>query len=491
MQIPQIKRTIRISLTTLCWIFLAAPLSMANTKFDSYKGLVMTGYQGWFNTPDDGANRGWAHYGRNGQFEPGNVTIDFWPDMSEYKVTYPTGFKFADGSTARIFSSYDPSTIDLHFKWMKDYGIDGAFMQIFIHALDKSSVNNHYARVFNSAMDAAIKYDRAISIRYDLSGMQPGDEKLLLANLDQHISKYALKDRSKSPNFLFHKGKPLIALGGVGWEEDKSGTSDVGYLEAGKLIIKELRERGFNIMLRVPAQWRMLSGTQVVQSAARQKILQDLIKTVDIVMPWHVGAFKEDSYLAGKWPLKIQEDMEWCKNNGLDYVPVVYPGFSRYNLKGGEDGSFQRRNKGEFFRMLANSAIEVGAEMLFVAQFDEMDEGTQIFKCVNQVPVGKSPFVPYEEGLGSDHYLKITGEAREALRGSLNPTRIGISREPTRNSRGALGGGVIRIENLNAGKGETSRFQWVYSQRNLYNITGRQIGIGTEAGNRLIEMPGH
>ena len=61
-------------------------------------------------------------------------------------------------------------------------------------------------------------------------------------------------------------------------------------------------------------------------------------------------------------------------------------------------------------------AIRAGAEMIYVAMFDEIDEGTAIFKCAKKVPVGKSTFVPLEEGVESDHYLKLVGEAAKILR---------------------------------------------------------------------------
>ncbi len=91
----------------------------------------MCGYQGWFRAPGDEADRGWRHYGRNGKFDPEHLTIDIWPDVSEYEKTYETEFLNADGSKARVFSSVDKSTTDLHFKWMKEYRIDGVFMQRF------------------------------------------------------------------------------------------------------------------------------------------------------------------------------------------------------------------------------------------------------------------------------------------------------------------------------------------------------------------------
>ena len=91
------------------------------TNYPSYKGLIMAGYQGWFRLPDDGVMYP----------DETKVRLDMWPDVSEYEKTYPTGLKHADGSTARFFNSSDKSTVDLHFKWMKDYGLDGVFMQRF------------------------------------------------------------------------------------------------------------------------------------------------------------------------------------------------------------------------------------------------------------------------------------------------------------------------------------------------------------------------
>jgi hypothetical protein len=35
--------------------------------------------------------------------------------------------------------------------------------------------------------------------------------------------------------------------------------------------------------------------------------------------------------------------------------------------------------------------------------FDKVDEGTAIYKCTNDPPLGESKFVTYE-GLPSDHY---------------------------------------------------------------------------------------
>jgi hypothetical protein len=53
--------------------------------------------------------------------------------------------------------------------------------------------------------------------------------------------------------------------------------------------------------------------------------------------------------------------------------------------------------------------------MAYVAMFDEVDEGTAIFKVSNSPPT-QGRFQTYD-GLPSDWYLRLTGEGTKVMRG--------------------------------------------------------------------------
>ena len=379
-----------------------------NWKYMSYKGLVMVGYQGWFNAEGDGADRGWFHYANGKSFEPGSCKIDYWPDVSEYTVKYKTPFVLADGSPAYVFSSYDESTVDLHFKWMNKYSIDGAFLQRFVSTLKDPRGARHYKKLVHSVLNAAKKHDRAISIMYDLSGMEAKDYTVVIEDWKKLIDEYRLNRKDVYENYLYHNNKPLVAIWGAGFNDDRK----YGLREVEKIVDFLKNDPvygGCAVLLGVPTWWRELK-----HDTQTDPYLHELIKKIDIVHPWFVGRYNEASY--PEFKERIAKDIQWCKQNKLDYVPVVYPGFSWKNMRPDDPFDAIPRNKGKFLWKQLAGAIESGASMIYVAMFDEVDEGTAIFKCAKEVPVGASRFVPYEKEIPSDHYMWLTGQAAGMLR---------------------------------------------------------------------------
>lgn len=386
--------------------------SMSRVRFKSIRNLVMAGYQGWFNTPEDGAGLGWKHFEKEKEFKPGKCTIDLWPDVSEYEKTYETAFKLPDETPAKVFSSYDASTTDLHFKWMKQYGIDGVFMQRFVVSIRNQKGKDNYNKILNNAVLSAEKYDRAICLMYDLSGMEAGEEDILIRDWKELCEKYKLVSRNNN-HYVYHHGKPLVAVWGIGFNDRRK----YGY-EQIKKIIDFLKSEGCSILVGVPTHWRTLT----IDAVSDTRLLE-LVKQADIVHPWLVGRFDNHTY--EPYRKSIEEDIKWCKANGKDYMPVLFPGFSWHNMKKDAPQNMIPRLGGRFFWKQVKGAVDAGAESLYLAMFDEIDEGTAFFKCTNTPPVGESSFITYE-GEAPDHYLWLAGEAAKYLRGELRSSRMPV-----------------------------------------------------------------
>lgn len=388
--------------------------------YKSYTGLVMAGYQGWFAAEGDGSNRGWYHYQGNGGFYPGNTNVDFWPDITEYAKRYKSPFKFSDGSDAYLYSPYDEESVDLHFKWMKDYGIDGVHMQRFVGEIKSSNASGkrHFNKVLANALKAAKKYGRAISVMYDLSGCSSADVAYIEQDWNELKTLFKLFDNKENPTYLYHNEKPLITIWGVGFNDNrKYSIADVTSL------VDKLKgaDNKVSVMLGVPFYWRTLGD-----DTEKSPLLHELIKKADIVMPWAVGRFGPGSYNERI----VYDDIQWCKANKVDYVPLVFPGFTWANMH--KDASLYNqipRMKGDFLWQQIAGAKSVGAKSLYVAMFDEIDEGTAIFKTAleKDTPVNGSDglrFAGIENDLTSDYYLWLTGQGAKWFHGSTSFSRV-------------------------------------------------------------------
>lgn len=389
----------------------ARPVHSDKTLYPSYKGLVMAGYQGWFSASRDGTMYP----------DENRIRIDMWPDVSEYPQTYPTGLKHADGSTARFFQSKDPSTIDVHFRWMQEYGLDGVFMQRFFN---RTKVGRDGKRggieVLTPAFAAASKYERAIAIMYDLSGLRRSGEDCssVIDDWKFLVDELKVTRQEGVQTYLHHEGKPLVAIWGVGFPDRPYDIRNIGLPRLIDFLHNDPVYGGCAVMLGVPTFWRDLNADCV-----HDPYLHDLIRQADIVLPWMVQRFTPLLHNdMDRYRDVILEDIKWCKANGIDYVPCVCPGFSWHNLSRFEfpddvkpPGSIPRQG-GRFYWQQMSTAIGSGAEMIYVAMFDEVNEGTAIFKCSDDPPVSEVAKFVGMDGKPSDHYLWLTGQAAKILR---------------------------------------------------------------------------
>ncbi len=372
-------------------------------------GKVMCGYQGWFNATGDGAGRGYHHWSRSGKRKPcpDTITFDLWPDLSEFpeEERFPTEFQHADGSTAEVFSSFLEPTVHRHFEWMRDYGIHGVFLQRFIHTLDQPQHKRHNDTVLAHVRGGAEKTGRVFAMMYDTSGLGSGQSQRLLDDWRELVTETRI---TESPRYLNHKGRPLLAIWGCGFRDDKNRPS----LDDWEEILTALRTDPTlgnpAVMLGVPTFWRELRRDSLEESR-----LHEILAMADVISPWTVGRYRDPGEARRHAAEIATADIAWCEEHNLDYLPVAFPGFSWHHLqkRHGRDqpvNSIPRR-RGEFLQSQIDAYLDAGAEMLYVAMFDEVDEGTAIFKCTNHPPVD-APFATFE-GLPSDHYLKLTGRA--------------------------------------------------------------------------------
>ncbi len=395
--------------------------SAAGPRVDtgSLTGKVMCGYQGWFACEGDGAERGWSHWTKGrGPLSPANAKIDLWPDVSELGADerFATGFKHADGRTAEVFSSFKKPTVLRHFGWMREYGIDGAFVQRFATGLRDPKVLRQNNTVLANCREGAEKNGRAFVVMYDLSGLGANRVKEVMDDWRKLRTELRV---TESASYLRHRGKPLVAVWGIGFSDDRKYT-----LGECRELVEFLKKDGCSVMLGVPTHWRELKNDAVNDPA-----LHEVLKLADVISPWTVGRYGDAKGVARHEEKFLKPDLAWCAQAKLDYLPVVFPGFSWRNMHGGPLDAIPRR-KGEFLWSQFTAAKRAGAEMIYVAMFDEVDEATAIFKCTNDVPVGgDAKFVTYE-GLPSDFYLQLTGAGAKMLRGEVplsdklpNPTK--------------------------------------------------------------------
>ena len=410
----------------------AAAENSSQTFASGLKGRLIVGYQGWFGCPQDSpGNTQWQHWFYKNTPSVDALAVDLLPSVGQFRADdlCPTQLRRTDGSPISVFSSQNQRIVATHFQWMRDHGIDGAAVQRFVGPLATPLQKQRSDKVLLNVRAAAEASERVFYVTFDVSG---ADASTVVNDLRRDWQ-YLVNDLkiTSSPRYLHVNGKPVLQLWGFGFK-DRPGTPTT----VSRLIsdLKMGRENlpGATLIGGVPANWRTLDG-----DSQSDRGWATVYRSYDVLSPWSVGRFRDEAGVNKFIRQRVLPDMLETKRLGVAYMPVVFPGFSWFNLQNGRDQKKLAilnqipRRCGNFLwhqisSLLAARADMPQVDMIYAAMFDEVDEGTALFPTEareDKLPKGAQMSFLNQDGcaLTDDWYLRITGKAAHYLRRSEVP----------------------------------------------------------------------
>lgn len=405
-------------LLLLLWLRFAAAAAVVDPT--TLNGKVLFGYQGWFDCPTDGIEGStWRSWFRGDKPGPANLTVDLYPDLREFDpadLCPVPGFTIGS-KAAYLFSAKNPHIVQRHFEWMRQYELDGVLVQRFVNEIPRMRASHDI--VLRNIMAAAASTGRVFAIEYDVSGAK---EATLLQTLQEDWA-YLVRELKVTahPQYLHHNRLPIVSVWGIGLSDsDNHPPADPAAAERLISWFQNGPDPDLHVtyMGGVPSRWRTLTA-----DAAKQPAWADAYRQMDVIQPWTVGRYRDLPGVA-QWNSKmLKPDLKAVARNGHQqlYMPVVFPGFSWANLTGGKP-NFAPRLKGDFLWRQAYNAFKAGAPALKMAMFDEVNEGTAMFKLAphrSDAPDQGFWLTLDADGkdLPSDYYLQLAAKITRLFHG--------------------------------------------------------------------------
>ncbi|MGY5046333.1 discoidin domain-containing protein [Streptomyces sp. 900105755] len=441
-----------------------APAAAAASAPGDVVGKITVGYQGWFACAGDGAPiNDWWHWSQDWGRPPSptNTNIKCWPDTRDYTSTYQTSYAaLGNGRPARLFSSYDQQTVDTHFLWMQQNGIDTAALQRFDPTGGEGPTRDAMATKVRSAAEA---YGRKFYIMYDVSNW---------TNMQSEIKTdwtNKMSAHTASSAYARQNGKPVVCIWGFGFNDPNHPFTAAACLD----VVNWFKSQGCYVIGGVPREWR--TGTGGSQSG-----FSGVYHAFNMISPWMVGAIGNVAEADNAYTTYTVPDQADCNANGIDFQPCVLPG----------DVSARQRAHGDFMWRQFYNMVRAGVQGIYISMFDEYNEGNQIAKTAETqawVPTDSGFLALDEDGTAcsADYYLRLTGDGGRMLKGqiALTATRPTQPVLPTGDTTPPAAPGGLTVTGHT---GDSVSLAWNASTDNV-GVTGYRIlrvsgSTSTQAG---------
>jgi len=381
---------------------------------------IYVGYQAWHFAGAPDTDKGWYHWFKSRKLpQVEHLHGDQWPAMDEYTTLYPTDMTYADGSPVKVYSARDYETIDLHVKWMKEYGIKGLALQRQQNIIDRTHVRDTRDQIAQHVRKACEKY----GVKFFLmpcnnaksEQQNKGVVKRFVDDWKHLVDNIKI---TESPMYARQEGKPVIIMWGLGFDNRPMTPA-----EAGEIV--DFFKAGPE-----PYQVYLGGGLQRGINSERVKAWQPIYEKLDLIKTWrtvqmiHRGEKGKARTIKG-----VQSEKTWCDQHNIEYMPCIFAGGSWYG-----NNQYPRMGGQYFWSQFSVVMQDVfkpdEPKFIYVAMFDEIDEGTAIYKTAtraDQLPnpakmthnnIDQEKLPPHLHDLPSDWYLRLAQAMGKIITGS-------------------------------------------------------------------------
>jgi hypothetical protein len=349
-------------------------------------GKVIVGYQGWFSCTGDGSplNRF------------GHMNLEMWPDVREYTKTYPYNGTLGNGTPAAVFSAWDQSTVNLHFLWMQQNGIDCAAIQRFGSELTNASLKSWRDGTATRVMNASQTSGRKFYVMYDISGWNSFQSAIKTDWTNVIVGSLKL---TASPAYAKQNGKPVVCVWGIGFPDRP------GNVTSWTDVVTWFKNQGCYVIAGTPQGWTT-DATNI-----------SCYNACNMIMPWPVGV----RGTMANFQSTFTRDLTYGNAHQIDYQAGCYAGTAFFNSNGTGKNLIPRMH-GDFIWSQLAAMRNAGVRSMYIAMFDEMNEATQIFKTAedaSMIPTGRYYLTLDADGVhvSSDFYLRLVNNGGRMVKG--------------------------------------------------------------------------
>ena len=351
------------------------------------KNKVLLNYRGAFGSSKQ--TKAWSQYFHD--LEGKRPKFDYWPEISELDENdlFETNIPGSGGKMGMLYESGSERVVHQHFQWLADYQLDGVLLERNLANENFEVIESERNALLGAVKNAAVNFDRVFGLKYDVSGSSlEGLANFVLEDWKELVDQGLLKNTS----YLWHKGRPVIALFGVGFEENRVQQDPNILLN----LIDSLKHNEnpayrASIIGFVPINWNWLP---LSEDPEIEKKWQEVFRSLDVISPWSVGAYSNEQDFSIHMDLFLRPDKAFIQSSNevlgtsRSYMPVIWPGLSngnmslvRTNYRGDHD--LVSRNDGHFFWQQAAMIKSLDIDMLYINSLDDLNEGTAIYKLIS------------------------------------------------------------------------------------------------------------